>query len=65
MLKKESKERKKKMKNYKDSEVVNLSYDYVKYKVSNSNDTVFIKKNLRRHIGFTNHPKRFSNNKRG
>lgn len=53
------------MKNYKDSEVVNLSYDYVKYKVSNSNDTVFIKKNLKRHIGFTNHLKRFSNNKRG
>lgn len=53
------------MNSFVDKDEINLSIFYNKYKIPNSNDVVFIKKKLKRHISFLNRSKKFSNNRRG
>lgn len=51
------------MKKYSDSDALSLNNNYNKFKISNSNDTVFVNKHLIRHLSFTKSTKKY--NKKG
>lgn len=42
------------MKRYIDNDVLSLNNSYSKFKISNSNDSVFVNKHLMRHLSFAN-----------